>query len=130
MLPVQYPEPYDFSPCWYQVDGLNKGGWINITGDPGFIGGGTAPDLVDFGLKPDSRIYKIRPQFKSCPRSQVGPKPVPQGTVLPLYADYWNVDEPVAYQPVMWFSSGMLGDQSKTVPWSQLEVQTTSRDLW
>lgn len=127
---MQYPDPYDYSPCWQAVDNLNKGGWINITGDPGFIGGGTPPDIVDFGLKPESRIYKLRPQFKSCPRTQVGPKPVAQGAAVPVYEAFWNLEEPVAYQPVMGFAQGMLLDQSKTIPESQFQVQTTSRDLW
>jgi len=64
---------------------FNKARWYNITTNPGFAGFSGAPSSTndDYALLSTSRLYTIDPNFKSCPRSAVGPTTIYPGTILP-----------------------------------------------
>lgn len=107
---------------------FNKAKWYNITTNPGFAGFSGAPSSTDddYALLPTSRIYTTNPNFKSCPRSAVGPTTVSPGTILPLYLTYWNMAPPAQYWDMMNFPFSQILNQGLTIPVSNFTINQDS----
>lgn len=125
--------PYAYNACSYVANrtALNSAVGHNVTDNPGFNHTEWDRDgIQDFGLIPSSRIYSIDPNFKSCPRSEVGPTSVTQGEVLSLYGGFWNVPEPENYALVGSFDYTCHENSALQVPLSELSTTNVSVTPW
>lgn len=109
------------NPVYANTSVFNKKKWYNVTSmaNPGFAGLLTGkPSSIDddYALLPSSSLYTINPNFKSCPRSAVGPTVISPGTILPLYLQYFNIPQPARFNDMMNFAFSQIQNQNLKVP--------------
>lgn len=106
---------------------FNKMRSYNITTNPGFgFSGAPSSTNDDYGLLPTSRIYSISPNFKSCPRSTVGPTKITPGSTLPIYLQYFNIPRPHRFDDMLKFPFSRIMNQVLFVPVTSLTVNHNS----